>query len=707
MAAERVTGAIVTANTFSLLGTRPLVGRAFSEEDEQPNAALVALISYGLWQARYGGDEHILGKVIRVNLVEHTVIGVMQPGEGFPQNTSLWVPFVPGKAIERRDARSLLGFGRLNRGVSFEQAAAELHNIAGALAATYPDTNAGIDVDVGPYTDRGTVGPIRTILYTMLGAVAFVLLIACANVANLLLSRAIWRMRETSIRTALGASRWRIIRQLLIESVMMSVVGGALGLGVTLFALRWFDAATLPTGRPYWLDFTMDYRVFAYFTAVSVLTGILFGLAPALHISRLNVNENLREAGRGAAGAARVGKMTTALLVGQIALTIVLLVGAGLLLRSLANVNQLNVGVDTRDLVTMQVAPSQSRYPQPEDRLRFEEDLAERLAALPGIEAVTMSSFPPAAGAQFRAMKIEGREITDSNDRLPIVGTLSVAPGYFNALQLTIGPGRPFMATDGSPGAEAAIVNEPFVAQYFAGQDPIGKRLRLGSDLTRGVDDPTAPWLTIVGVSPPVFQWSQNQDLKIRPTVYVPFRQESPPAFTILVRTGAPLAGVAAAIRSELGRVDADLPLYDIRSMDDILSQRTWGERIFGTLFTVFAVIALLMSAMGIYAMTAYGVGQRTQEIGLRMALGAARRDILWLVLRQGITRVALGSVVGLVAALAVSRVLQSGLTEVTATDPITYVSISVILAAATLVACLVPARRATLLDPMGALRTE
>jgi putative ABC transport system permease protein len=610
-------------------------------------------------------------------------------------------------ATERRDARSLLVFGRLGDHVSFEQAAAELATIAGGLAAAYPETNAEIEARVAPYTDRGTTGPIRVILYTMLGAVGFVLLIACANVANLLLSRAIWRTRETSIRTALGASRWRIVRQLLIESVMMSLAGGVLGLGIAFLGLRWFDAATLPTGRPYWLDFTMDYRVFGYFAAVSILTGILFGLVPALHVSKSNVNENLKEGGRSASGGTRVGRMTSTLLVGQIALTIVLLVGAGLMLRSFLITQQFDIGVDARNLITVQVTPSRARYPESADRLAFQERLKERLETSPSMATVTMASSPPAGGAMFRTLKIDGREMTDANNRLPIIGGLAIAPGYFDALQLTVRRGRAFTETDGAPGAEAVIVNEPFVARYFPGEDPLGKRLRLGGDLNRRAEDTAAPWLTIVGVSPPVFQWTQDQDLRIRPTVYVPFRQEPPAAFTVLARGRASQEVVVAAIREELRQVDADLPLYNIRNMEDILAQRSWPYRIFGTLFTTFAVIALLMSSIGIYAVTAYGVGQRTQEIGVRMALGAGRREILWLVLKQGITRIVFGLALGVAAAFGASRLLSAVLVNVTATDPATFISISILLAAVTLVACFLPARRATRLDPVDALRTE
>ena len=705
--AERVNGARLTANTFSLLGTQPLLGRDLTPADGQPGAARVVLLSYALWQNRYNGAGDILGKTVRINLEEHTVIGVMRPGEGFPQDTRLWVPLTTNQFLERRDARGLIVFGRLGDGVTFERAGAELATIATALAQTYPDTNKDIEARVAPYTDRGTTGPIRVILYSLLGAVCFVLLIACANVANLLLARAIQRTRDTSIRTALGASRWRVVRQLLVESVLMSILGGVLGLGVGLLYVNWIDVTTLPTGRPYWLDFTMDYRVFGYFAAVSVLTGVLFGLAPAMQISKSSVTENLKEGGRGASGGKRSGRMTDALLVGQIGLTIVLLVGAGLMIRSFLVTQQFDIGVNTQNLITVQINLPNARYPQPADRLAFQERLTERLQGLPGVAQLTIVSQPPAGGALSVGLKIEGREMLDENNRLPLVARMIVVPDYFESLDLAIRRGRGFNETDGIAGSEAVIVNEVFAARYFPDTDPLGARLRLGGDINRGTEDLTQPLLTIVGVSPPVFQQSPNQDLRVQPTVYVPFRQEPPAAFTVLARSTGLGETVVAGIRNELKQLDADLPLFNIRTMDDILAQRNWPYRIFGTLFGTFAVIALLISSVGIYAVTAHGVGQRRQEIGVRMALGAGRRDILWLVLRHGIVRIALGVVLGVVAAVGVSRVLSSVLVNTSATDVTTFVSICVLLAAVTLLACFIPARRATRSDPVDALRTE
>jgi len=706
-AAERVTGARLTANTFSLLGAQPLLGRDFTPADEQRGAEPVVLLSYGLWTTRYGSDAEIVGKTIRINLTEYSVVGVMKPGEAFPNDTRLWVPLVRDASTENRNARNLVVFGRLGDGVSFERAGVELSGIAAQLAQAYPETNKEIEVRVAPYTDRGTTGAIRDILYSLLGAVCFVLLIACANVANLLLARAVRRTRETSIRTAIGASRWRIVRQLLVESVMMSVLGGVLGLGIGLLGVRWIDVATQPTGRPYWIDFTMDYRVFGYFAAISIFTGILFGLAPALQISKSNVSENLKEGGRGGGGGKRARWLTDVLLVGQIALTIVLLVGAGLMIRSFLITQRFDIGVNTENLVSVQLTLPNARYPQPADRLAFQERLEERLDAVPGVDALTIVSNPPASGAQMLTLKIDGREMVDANNRLPTVYRLVVVPDYFESLELPIRRGRGFSETDGAPGAEAVIVNETFVTRYFPDTDPLGSRLRLGTDVNRGTEDPAAPWLTIVGVSPPVFQQSPNQDLRVQPTVYVPFRQEPLIGFTILARTKVSGDAVVTAIRNELRQLDADLPLFNIRTMDDILAQRNWPYRIFGTLFGTFAVIALLISAVGIYAVTAHGVGQRTQEIGVRMALGADRRDILWLVLKQGTLRIGIGLVLGVVAAAFASRAIGAVLVNTSTRDPLTFIAICLLLTAVTLLACFMPARRATQLHPTQALRVE
>jgi predicted permease len=706
-AAERVSGSAITANLFPVLGQQPQMGRQFTAEDEKVGAPPVALISHSLWQMRYAGNSNILGRAVRVNLQTYTIVGVMPEGEQFPNDNRVWIPLIQDATRQRRDQRNIQALGRLADGRTIEQARAELKTISTRLAQSYPDTNKDIEAVVNSWADGSRSGPIRVVFLALQGAVGFVLLIACANVANLLLARSVRRTRETSIRTAMGASRWRIIRQLLIESLMLSVLGGVLGLGLAVLGIRWFDAAVADAGKPYWMIFTMDFRVFAHFMAVCLATGVLFGLAPALQVSKTNINENLKEGGRGSSSGVRARRMTNVLLVGEIGLTIVLLVGAGLMIRSFLAMYTFDIGVETENLLTVQVQPTASRYPDAASRLAFQERLMARLQTLPGMDMLTIASQPPAGGGFARTLKLEDRNVADSNNRLPVVTRLAVLPGYFPALNLTAIQGRTFTDADGRPGAEVVIVNEPFARKYWPGEDPVGKRIRLGQDFERGTDDPNLPWLTVIGVSPPVYQQSPDNDFRVEPTVYVPFRQEPTIAFTVLARSKVSREALLSSIRNELRSVDADLPLYNIRTLDEILERRRWPFRVFGTLFAAFAVIALVMSSVGIYAVTSYGVGQRTSEIGVRMALGASRRDVLWLVLRQGLKRIAIGLTIGLLAAMGVSRVLSSILVNTTPTDPVTFVSISLLLTVVTVIACIVPARRAMYLNPVHALRSE
>jgi putative ABC transport system permease protein len=706
-AAERVNGSAISANMFPILGQTPQIGRPFTAEDEKPGAQPVAQLSDFLWHARYSGNPAILGSTIRINLQTYTVVGIMPDGEQFPSETRVWVPLIQDETRQKRDQRNVQVIGRLADNTGIDQARAELKTIAASLAQAYPDTNKDIEAVVNPWADQARGGPIRTVFLSLQGAVGFVLLIACANVANLLLARSIRRTRETSIRTAMGASRWRIVRQLLVESVVLSFLGGVLGLGLAVLGIRWFDAAVAGAGKPYWMIFTMDFRVFMHFFAVCIATGILFGLAPALQVSKTNINDNLKEGGRGSSGGMRARRMTSVLLVGEIGLTIVLLVGAGLMVRSFLQMYTFDIGVETDNLLTVQVQPTNSRYPQPADRLAFQQRLTERVRALPGVDTLTIASHPPAGGAIGRTLKLQDRNIADSNNRLPVVHRIAVLPDYFQSLNLQISRGRGFTEADGATGSEVAIVNETFVTRYWPGEDPVGKRIRLGQDFERGTDDPNLPWLTVVGVSPAVYQQSPDNDYRTQPTVYVPYRQEPTIAFTILTRSKLSQDALLSSIRNQLRTVDADLPLYNIRTLDEILERRRWPFRVFGTLFAAFAVIALVMSSVGIYAVTSYGVGQRTAEIGIRMALGAGRRDVLWLVLRQGLKRIAIGLTIGLLAAFGMSRVLSSVLVNITPTDPLTFVAISILLTAVTLIACIVPARRAMYLDPVRALRSE
>lgn len=702
-AAERVDGATVTINTFSLLGQQVAIGRGFTPDDGGRDAPPVVLISYGVWQSRYGGDPGIVGRSIKVNLEYRTVVGVMPEGEGFPDGTGLWMPFVPGEAHVRRDQRNLQVFGRLEDGVTLTEAGAEVETIAASLADAWPDTNENVSATVFPFTDLGDGGEIVAVFTALQGAVSFVLLIACANLANLLLSRAVGRTRETSVRAAVGAARGRIVRQLLVESLTMSVLGGLLGLGLTVVAVRTFWNAVADTGPPYWLSFPIDYQVFGYFLVICVASAFLFGLAPALQISRTDINENLREGGRGSSGTIRARRLTGALLIGEIAMTLVLLVGAGLMVRSFLNTQRTDPGIDPRNLLTARVSLPQARYPEASERVRFATRLVERVLSIPGVQAATVASNVPGQGAVGRVPIFEDRENPPdptAQNRLPRVWSVSVAPGYFDALDLRLLGGRDFTPLDGEPGAEVAIVNEVFRDRYWPGENPLGKRLKLS-------DDPDAPWIAVIGVSPAVLQASSDEDPSIQPTVYVPFRQEPDFGTRLIARTSLPPEAIASALNEELRLLDPDTPLFDIQTVEEILRRRNWPYRVFGSLFAIFALVALVMSSVGIYGVTAYTVGQRTQEIGIRMALGARHRDILRLVLGQGVRRIAIGLAIGLFGAWAVSRILNSVLVNVTATDPLTFTLIPLLLTAVTLTACLLPARRALRLDPADALRNE
>jgi predicted permease len=668
-------GCLVTPNTLSLIGQRPLLGRDFRADDSMPEANKVAILSYGLWQTRYGGEPSILGTAVTLSAESYTIVGIMPRDMEFPDRSTLWLPIVD--TPENRDSWYLRsGFeviGRLPSAVPPLQAQTELRGIAGRIAASRSGRPAaGIEPVVLPYIEWG-VNPRRKLMaQTLMGAVSFVLLIACANVANLLLSRAVHRSRETSIRVALGASRWRIVRQLLTESVLLSMLGGAVGLGFTLIFIRLFVVAIQPMGIPYWVDWSMDATSFVYLLVICVMSGVLSGLAPALQISRTDVIEGLKETGRQATGGSRTRLLTHALVVAEISLTFVLMVGAGLLVRSLFTLQIVNLGFRTANVLTMTVPLDERKYLERADRVAFADRLTERLASLPDVESFTIASELPASGAGWMYLHLADRVIANAEGMPPRIARTVIGAGYFEALGLTMPRGREFTPADGAPGAEAVIVNQRFAAQYWPGEDPVGQKIRLGQ----------GPWNTVVGVSPTIRQTSLRPDVDA--LVYEPFRQSPPYWFSIMARVGSP-ASAANVLQEEVRKLDPGLPLLNMRTLDEYLDRLRGETKILSTLFSVFALIGLLLSAVGIYAVTAYATSQRTQEIGIRIALGAATRDVVWLVLGSGLRQLALALPIGMAFALAVSRLL----------------------AAIVLAACLVPARRAARLSPVDALRTE
>ena len=708
-APESLQSATLTANAFSIISQRPILGRDFLADDERSGAESVVIIGAKLWKRRYAGDPGIVGKTLRLDGKPATIVGVMAEGMEFPRNNELWVPFSPTEAQRRRDARDFAVFGKLRADASRTGAQTEMNGIAQRLATVYPETNKEYTrVAIETFNERFNGGQIRVVFLAMMGAVGFVLLIACANVANLQLTRSVQRTREVAVRIALGATRWRVVRQLLVESVLLGAMGGVIGLGITLAGVRMFDAAVAGINKPYWIQFTVDYTVLAFLGAVCVLTGVLFGLAPALQVTRTNVNEVLKEGGRGNAGSVRSRWLTSTMVVLELALTLVLLVGAGLMVRSFLNIYRLDIGMDTSQLVAMRMQLSNTKYKTPEARRAFYDRLTPKIAALPGVESASLTTSVPPFGVGRRGLEIEGHPVA-AGTRPPEIGPVDISADFFRTARVQMRRGRAFADAEGMPGNEVVVVNELLAAKFFPNEDPVGRRIRfvaLNPGSTPAAGSPPSPWRTIVGVSPTI-RHNNAQSNEPLPIVYLPHRAEAPGFTTLFVRSRLEAGAIMNAVRREVGSIDADQPVFTAQTMDEMLAQATWPYRVFGSLFAIFALIALVMSSVGLYAVMAYSVTQRTAEIGVRMALGADGRQVSWLILRRGLVQMGVGLAIGVVAAFFLAKVMRTLLVQISPSDPMTFMSITAILTAVAVAACVVPARRATRVDPLVALRAE
>ena len=696
---ERFNGATITANMFPMLGIQPILGRQIRPEEDAPGGPRVVLLSHGVWQRRYASDPSVVGRAITVNGNPHTVIGVMPPKFQFPERAQLWIPQVPIEHTAPRTARTIDVMARLKPGVAFEEGRRDIGAVAAALEAEHRDDQGW---GATAYTLRDSLMPsdIRLIVMTMMGAVSLVLLIACANVANLLLSRATVRQREIAVRAALGAGRGRIVRQLLTESVLIALAAAPLGVAIAYIGLQWLTASIPPQSQaPYYVDWSMNPRVVFYTGAIAVVTGLVFGLAPALQAAKTNLQDSLKDGGRGSAGGAR-NRLRSSLVVSEIALALVLLVGATLFVRSFLNLQDAKTGIETGSLMTLRFYMPGDQYEAGDAMVRRVDDIVRRVEALPGVVAAFASNMVPFSGGGSEGGVIpEGVAIAPGQE--PSSSYYGVTPHLLKTLNLPLVAGRDFTDAEGQGRSGVAIVNGAFARRLWPNRnDVIGQRFRL-------LDDSRNQWITIIGVARD-FRLSSLRDHKPAPYAFIsyPYDPARNTGLTVRVAGGAPGA-ITSAIRQEIRKADPTLPLFNLQTAEEARFNSFWQFRLFGWMFSIFGVIALALASIGVYGVLSYAVSQRTQEIGVRLALGASRRDVFALIVAHGARLAAIGIVCGVVGAAAVTRVVASLLYNVTATDPLSFVGTAAFLGLVALVASYIPARRATSVDPMIALRAE
>lgn len=698
--AERYSGSWVTVDAFAIPGVRPLLGRDFLPGEDTPTGAKVAVLGYDMWQTRFGGDRGVLGTTIRVNGVPFEVVGVMPDGFAWPNNDQLWLPMQTDPLVGGRDeGLSLQVAGTLKPGVTRTQAETELNTILQRLAETYPATGKGHAAIVAPFTEF-FIGPEpRQLLWTMLGAVFFVLLIACSNVANLLLDRAAHRSKEVGVRAALGASRGAIVRIFLAEAFVLALLGTALGVLVAKLGIDGFNRAIASTQPPFFISIGLHPPVLAFAIGVALLATLFSGLIPAIQASRPDIAEVLKDESRGASSF-QIGRISKALIVFEIALSCGLLVAAGLMTKSVSRTRTMDTGFTMASVFTARVG-FPAAYTDTIRQRQFFEQLGERVAGMPGVQAAAIASGLPGAqqGLNGNRLSVEGKEYAADRDR-PTVDVGAVSPGFFSALEIPLRQGRLFEASDRLEALPVAVVTERFVEQHLEGRPPLGARIRLGGAET------TNPWMTIVGVVPNVF--SGDPEDRYPAVVFRPFAQ-APSSFAYVaarVAGGDPMV-LADPVREAVASLDPDLPIYWPMTLDAAVAEPLWFVRVFGTMFMLFGAVALFLASIGLYAVMSFSVGRRTREVGIRMALGATARDVVALLLGQGFRQLFVGLTIGLVLAWSVASLMQVVLFGVEPHDPFVFGGVALTLAATGTLACLLPARRATRIDPSDAMRAE
>jgi putative ABC transport system permease protein len=703
---RRQLGVGISAGAFQAMGVQPIRGRNFLPEEDEFGGPPAAILSHELWKNEFGGADDVLGQSIKLNGVDTTIVGVMPAGWRYPERADLWMPLQPNPAELHRGHPRYAGHAMLKPGVTLDEARAEFATISAALAKEYPMTNEGLVAVLRPVREQAAEGT-ATLTLLLFGAVIFVFLIACANVANLLLARASVRTKEIAIRLALGASRRQIVGQLLVEAVLLSLLGGIGGL---VFALWGVDLmlSAIPIELPFWMRFELDPRVVAFVTGLSLLASMIFGLVPAWQASRPDLVEEIKEGGRGAAGGARSHEVRHTLVIVEIALALVLLVGAGLMMRSFLTLQHTPPGFDPRGVLTFRVGFPPAMTDDKVVFRRFFAELMPRLGALPGVEAATaVSALPGVGSGGFSGIVIEGEPEPSSMATANAVVHRVITPRYFDTLRIPLKAGRVFNAHDDETHPHVAVVDEQFVRKHFPQhaaqpQAVIGKRFH-----SIGKSDDTLDWVEIVGVVGVTRRFFDRDETA--GCLYVPHAQSPANFMSVALRVTGDPASYLTAVRSEVLALNKDMPIYAEMPLQTAInrSDSVWRRSFFGTLFGAFAIVALLLATIGIYGVMAYSVAQRTQEIGVRMALGAQPGDVIRMVVRQGVRLVGTGLVLGFIAAFFMAQLLAGNLYGISPRDPPTFAAVPLLLAAVALLACYIPSRRATHIDPIAALRAE
>jgi putative ABC transport system permease protein len=698
----RLDSAEVSASLFDLLGVQPLLGRTFRADENEPGKSKVALLSWGLWQQRFGGDQRVLGQRIVLDGVAYEVVGVMPQGFSYPEGRMLWTPleYTKGLLVDQRSAWYLSVVGRAKPGVLLERVAAEVQTIGSQLAKQYPDHNEGVGLAAVPLRES-MVGKIRPALYVLFGAVGFVLLIACANVANLLLARAAAREGEMAVRAALGAERMRLVRQLLTESIVLSTIGSGLGLLLAIWGVA-FLISLRPEGIPRLNDVRVNGTVVVFSLALSMLTGVIFGIFPALQATRSSVANSLKEGGRGALTTRAGSRMRSALVVAEMALAVTLLTGAGLLIRSFIKLASVDPGFHVAQVLTFELSLPDSRFEKEAQQVAFMDQLLPRLHAIPGVASAGAVLALPLTDRSFViSFQIGGRPPMPPAQQ-PSIQTRVATTEYFQTMGIPLRRGRLFSADDRAGTPPVVLLTESAVREYFPNEEPLGKKITLGWG--HGPGTPRAGG-EVVGIVGDIKEEGLQEPNP--PQIYLPYQQWPVQSMAVVLRTAVPPASISEAARRAVHDVDPNLPVSQVRTLEQIVSRSISQPRFYMTLLAAFAALALVLAAIGIFGVLSYAVAQRTREIGIRMALGAQESTVVRLVVREAMLLAAAGVTLGLIAAFFVSHSLEAFLFQTRPTDPLTFAGVATLLAVVALTASYIPARRATQVDPLTALRAE